>query len=107
MTQAANLAGTGICRAWVNFVGATGTITSSFNVASVTRTAAGLYTITFTTAMPNANYVVCGMVQSSGVGNWITALNTTNPTTTSFYTLVGNGAALADSPITSYVVFSV
>lgn len=46
------------CRAWVNFDGATGTIRASGNVASVTRNAIGDYTVTFTTAMQDANYAV-------------------------------------------------
>lgn len=46
----------GICKAWVNFAGATGSIRASFNVSSVTRASTGVYTITFTTAMPDANY---------------------------------------------------
>jgi hypothetical protein len=52
-------------RAWVNFDGsvagtnpATMTIRQSNNVASVTRTATGNYTVTFTTPMPDANYCV-------------------------------------------------
>lgn len=37
-------------KAWVTFAGATGVINSSYNVASVTRVSAGLYTIVWTTA---------------------------------------------------------
>ena len=48
---------TGIAKAWVNFAGASGTINSSFNISSVTRSNTGRYTINFTTAMPNTNYV--------------------------------------------------
>jgi hypothetical protein len=49
---------TGIAKAWVNFNG-TGTpaIRASFNVSSITDNGTGDYTINFTTAMPNANYV--------------------------------------------------
>ena len=50
---------TGIAKAWVNFNGQSGAspvIRGSFNVSSVTRTGTGDYTITFTTAMPNADY---------------------------------------------------
>ncbi len=36
-------------------------IRSSFNVSSVVRNGAGQYTITFTTAMGNADYTVCGI----------------------------------------------
>lgn len=45
-------------RAWVNFAGATGTINASGNVSGVTRNSTGTYTITFTTAMADANYSV-------------------------------------------------
>ena len=45
-----------MCRAWVNFNGATGAIRASGNVSSVTRTGVGDYTVNFTTAMPDANY---------------------------------------------------
>lgn len=47
------------CRAWVNFNG-TGTVAirASGNVASITDNGVGDYTINFTTAMPDANYVV-------------------------------------------------
>ena len=66
------------CRAWVNFdgtrdtTGATSTantnrfIRSSGNVTSVLRNAVGDYTITFTTAMSDANYSITG---SSGGQN--------------------------------------
>lgn len=49
------------CRAWVNFDGtASGTITprASGNVSSVTKNATGDYTVTFTNAMPDANYAI-------------------------------------------------
>ena len=49
-------------RAAVNFdgTGAVGaqTMRSQFNVASVMKTGTGLYTVNFTTAMPDANYIV-------------------------------------------------
>ena len=50
-------------RAWVTFDGSTTppSILSAANVASVSRTSTGLFTITFTTNMPSANYVVAGM----------------------------------------------
>lgn len=51
-------------RAWVNFDGTTGTIRASGNVASVTRTTTGTYTVTFTTAMDDANYSIVGTALS-------------------------------------------
>ena len=46
-----------LCRAWVNFNG-TGTVAirGSFNVSSITDGGTGIYTVNFTTAMPDANY---------------------------------------------------
>lgn len=54
--------------AWVNFtVGPSPTFTITIlannNVTSVVRTGAGLYTITFTNALPSANYVASGSCQ--------------------------------------------
>lgn len=64
-------------RAWVNFTPSTGTVNRSVNVSSVTRNAAGDYTINFTNALINSNYV---MAQAEGY------LNTGNgPRTLSFY----------------------
>jgi hypothetical protein len=49
------------CRAWVNFNG-TGTVAirSSANVSSITDDGTGLYTVNFTTSMPDANYAAVG-----------------------------------------------
>jgi hypothetical protein len=47
------------CRAWVTFA-TNGTITAAGNVSSVSKTDEGEYTITFATAMPDANYVMIG-----------------------------------------------
>jgi hypothetical protein len=53
----ADVAGPGLCKAWVNFNG-TGTVAirAAFNVSSITDNGTGLYTVNFTTAMPDANY---------------------------------------------------
>jgi hypothetical protein len=48
----------GSARAWVNFNGvSTASIRASYNVSSVTRNAAGDYTVNFTNAMPDADFV--------------------------------------------------
>lgn len=46
----------GSAKAWVNYNGTTQTVRGSFNVSSVTRNAAGDYTVNFTASMSNANY---------------------------------------------------
>jgi hypothetical protein len=53
-----------LCRAWVNFNG-TGTVAirASFNVSSITDRGTGLYTLNFTTALPDANY--CGVASAT------------------------------------------
>lgn len=54
-----------LCRAWVNFVGSSGSITASFNVSSVTRNGTGDYTINFTNALSDANYTIATCPQLS------------------------------------------
>jgi hypothetical protein len=53
------------CRAWVSFNG-TGTpaIRASGNVSSITDGGTGIFTINFTTALPDTNYVVSSMTNS-------------------------------------------
>ncbi len=55
----------GTCRAWCNYNGTLNTIRSSYNISSVTDEAEGQYRFNFTTAMPNANYVLV----SSAIAN--------------------------------------
>ena len=56
------------CRAWVNFNG-TGTVAirASGNVSSITDNGTGDYTVNFTTAMPDDNYVAIPDGSASGV----------------------------------------
>jgi len=57
------------CRAWVNFNGSgTPAIRASGNVSSITDGGTGIYTINFTTAMPNVNYAVATALGRSGLG---------------------------------------
>jgi hypothetical protein len=60
------------CRAWVNFNGqGTVAIRASGNVSSITDGGVGIYTVNFTTGMPDTNYAVAaGTVDiGSGVGS--------------------------------------
>ena len=69
--------------AWVNFAGTTGAIRASYNVSSVTRASAGLYTVNFTTALTDANYAVAGTCGSGGsVGGIVFGNYQLAPTTT-------------------------
>ncbi len=57
------------CRAWVNFNG-TGTVAirAGGNVSSITDNGTGDYTVNFTTAMPDANYAITGILSRGGTG---------------------------------------
>lgn len=72
-------------RAWVSFSGASGTISASDNVSSVTRNGVGDYTINFTVAMQDANYVTFGSVHGTTSANvdTVNVNNTGGQTTTS------------------------
>lgn len=89
--QFATVAGTAplyACRAWVNFNG-TGTVAirASGNVTSITDNGTGLYTVNFTTAMPDVNYSVvatCGS-NSATAGFGLVANTAGGSATTSAY----------------------
>jgi hypothetical protein len=100
-------------RAWVNFDGkkdTTGTtstsntnrlIRGSGNVSSVLRNGLGNYTITFTTAMQDANYCVLAFSDVNGVfgGSFqsIISVDTSNPQSSSSVTI----RTIGDSPSAS------
>jgi hypothetical protein len=58
------------CRAWVNFNG-TGTVAirASGNVTSITDNGLGIYTVNFTTSMPDANYSVSAIADDNSASN--------------------------------------
>ena len=61
-----NNAYSGIAKAWVSWTGgSTPAIQNSFNVSSITRNGTGDFSINFSTAMPNANYVIAGSCQQA------------------------------------------
>lgn len=105
---------TGIAKAWINFgyVSSSLTTRASFNISSVTRNSTGLYTITFTTAMPNANYILAGGLESM-TGNSTTQIYAgsggsgtapTLKTTTQCQINFSAGGSLQD-PYTASVMF--
>jgi hypothetical protein len=67
------------CRAWVNFIGSgTVAIRASGGVSAITDNGVGLYTISFTTDMQDANYCLAGVAGSGpatlgNVGQPVTA----------------------------------
>lgn len=92
------------CRAWVNFNG-TGTVAirASGNVSSITDGGVGIYTVNFTTAMPNANY--SANVSYGETGNTSGEVVVSNPLAASVGILVDtSGGSAIDR---AYVYLSV
>ena len=99
-------------RAWANFYNDAGTATlrNSKNIASVTRTATGLYTVTFTDAMPSGNYVVSATYATTNdalTANEDGQAKVYEVTTTGFKLAIMNGGAVLVDPgyHCSFVVF--
>jgi hypothetical protein len=93
--------------AWVVFNGTTtGTNapTAAYNVSSVTRTSTGLYSIAFTNALSDANYVISGYSVSAS-NTFISATSSQAKTTSScaFYSL--NNAGPVDGNPVAIVIF--
>jgi hypothetical protein len=101
------------CRAWVNFNGTTNTggfctIRGSFNVTSVADNGTGDYTVNFTTAMPDANYMINGTssLPSGGSDRRVVATNlNTTPTTSAVRISVGYGSTADDQSYVQVAVF--
>jgi hypothetical protein len=79
----------GACNAfakWSNPSGTTVTIASSYNVSSITASATNDFTVNFTNALSNANYVVVGTAgqNTTNLSNFTVPQGTTAPTTSGF-----------------------
>jgi hypothetical protein len=72
----------GLAKAWVNFDG-TGTVAirASFNVSSITDNGTGNYTVNFTTALADVNYVVQFIGGGLGSGGTVYAIDDGSYTT--------------------------
>jgi hypothetical protein len=111
------------CRAWVNFDGTAGstieidgefrcTIRASGNVSKVVRNSTGNYTITFTTAMPDANYAISHIV--GGMSNGFVSCELVAGTqelsgfrirTRSWNSGSGSNASIGDASFVSFSIF--
>lgn len=93
-------------RAWVNFNG-TGTVAirAAGNVSSITDRGVGLYTVNFTTAMPDANYAITGSGRD-GEGASVTIDNGFSPAVGSVAIRTLNpGVSTADTTFVSVAIF--
>jgi hypothetical protein len=102
-TSATNLV-RGPCVAWANWVGSTGSIRASYNVSSVTRNATGNFTVNYTNALTDTNYVIAGMTggaTSNGYMKLAENTSTTMLTTSCVVRTVSNtGGSDVDQPYT-------
>jgi hypothetical protein len=96
-----------LCRAWVRFTGSTAVIGASFNVTSVTRNGTGDYTVNFTNAMPDANYVVTSNSWGAASQNGVTfGAGGYAPTTSSIRVIGANVyGTILDVPYAMIAVF--
>ena len=95
------------CRAWCNFNG-TGTVAirASGNVSSITDNGTGLYTVNFTTALPDGNYsaVATGNIASSQC--LVSQYDQSSNTTTSYRLITAQaGGTLADALGVNVAIF--
>jgi hypothetical protein len=91
------------CRAWVMFDGSNGAISASGNISYVTRNGTGDYTIGFSNGMPDAAYVISGMLKptSGQAGNNARSVNAaydTTPSTSSFRVRTATAGAGYEDP---------
>lgn len=97
------------CRAWVNFNG-TGTVAirASGNVTSITDNSVGNYTVNFTTAMPDANFVANVSINNVSGGSAIVQPYIVTPSVSSnvqVITLQNSGGSPADTAGTLVSIF--
>jgi hypothetical protein len=100
----------GMAKAWVIFVGSSGSVTNSFNVSSVTRNGTGDYTANFTTAMPNANYCCAGSnINGNSTNNYSliigNAAGGATTTTCRFGAIVSSNGSAQDPALVNFMVF--
>lgn len=97
--------------AWVNFNG-TGTVAirSSYNVSSITDNGTGDYTVNFSTALTDANYIPVFGTTGQGVGDnrasaVIQGVYTTGPTTKTTSALrINTGATSSATPFDMFEI---
>jgi hypothetical protein len=92
-------------KAWVTFNSA-GTIQSSHNVSSVSKTTTGTYVINFTNAMASADYCIVGMAKRSGATFILASGDNANTnSTTAAYVLIQTTTGLLDPDRAYFQVF--
>jgi hypothetical protein len=96
-----HVASPGVCKAWVNFNGfATTTATlirGAFNVSSIQDDGTGIYTVNFTTAMPDVNYCVNASSSTASISPKIRVMEGYTTTSVTVRTSGGDTSAQSDA----------
>jgi hypothetical protein len=104
----------GSAKAWVNYNGIAQTVYASYNVSSVTRNGAGDYTLNFTNAFTDTNYIGIGnaAVLAGAYASFSMSPNSTAsvtivaPTTTAFrFTIFVASVGAVDSTYVQVACF--
>jgi hypothetical protein len=90
--------------AWARLVGSTATISSSYNVSSITRSSAGNYLVNFATAVSDTNYAVAGVGDAGSTYYLLTSKISANTTSAAGLQLI-NAATVAGDGVVSVVIF--
>lgn len=93
--------------AWVRFAGSSGTIASSYNVTSVTRSATGTYVVNFTNAQSDSNYSFNITAADSGASgpNGINVVSTLSTSALGFKSVNTSSGAATDPTYVNVSVF--
>ena len=98
----------GIATAWVNFNGSDAVIRDSYNISTVTRTATGQYTITFSIIMDRSDYSWGGAVgneDGTTTSGFIVQPNATSTTSQMFVRVVNDASTTSDKTRVMIQVF--
>ena len=97
----ADVAGPGLCKAWVNFNGTATTtatfIRAAFNVSSIQDDGTGIYTIKFTQPMLDVNYCVNASASTASIGSKIRVMAGYTTTEVTIRTSGGDTSQQADA----------
>jgi len=96
----------GSARAWVNYNGSTQTVAGSYNVSSVTYVGAGDYTINFTNAFANTNYVPVPTSFRSAAGDIGNAVIAAMSTTSCSLSIFNSSSTRVNTTMNGIAVFS-
>ena len=86
------------CRASGRFRITTPTVLSSFNIASIVRVSTGIYLVTMSQAMPNANYITLSSGSSTTLNGqaWVAKEDLTFTKTTTQFRIICSGTSSGD-----------